>query len=124
MDKDYASEQRHLSGLVRRLSGDIPSTMRSLSELQHAALSEGALSTKTKELMSLAIAIAMRCDGCIAPHVHDAMEAGAKRQEITETIGVAVLMGGDSALTYGAEALEAVHQFEEERSGHAIRTGA
>jgi alkylhydroperoxidase/carboxymuconolactone decarboxylase family protein YurZ len=47
----------------------------------------------------------------MAYYVLDALRAGATRQEITETIGVAVLMGGGPAVMYGAEALEALAQF-------------
>lgn len=54
----------------------------------------------------------VRCDGCVAYHVHDALEAGASRDEIVEVIGVAVLMGGGPAVVYGSEALEAVEQFQ------------
>lgn len=53
----------------------------------------------------------MRCDGCIAFHVHDAVKAGASRKEIVETIGVAVLMGGGPSVMYGCEALAALDQF-------------
>jgi AhpD family alkylhydroperoxidase len=67
---------------------------------------------KIKELIALGIGIAVRCDGCIAYHVHDALRAGATHQEIVETIGVAVLMGGGPAAMYGSEALEALEQFE------------
>ena len=75
-------------------------------------MSDGALPPKIKELMALAIAVAIHCEGCIAYHVHDALYAGATREEIVETIGVAVMMGGGPAAVYGAEALEAVAQFE------------
>jgi len=75
-------------------------------------MTEGALSARTKELIALAIAITVRCDGCIAYHVHDAVHAGATRGEIVEAIGVAVLMGGGPSAIYGAEALEALEQFE------------
>lgn len=44
--------------------------------------------------------------------MHDALQAGATREEIAEAIGVAALMGGGPAMLYGAEALEAVRQFE------------
>lgn len=69
------------------------------------------LAAGTKELIALAISIAVHCDGCIAYHVHDALAAGASRQEVAETIGVAVMMGGGPAVIYGAQALEAVGQF-------------
>jgi len=61
---------------------------------------------------ALGIGIAARCDGCIAYHVHDALRAGATRKEIVETIGVAIMMGGGPATMYGAQAFEALEQFE------------
>ena len=60
----------------------------------------------------------MRCDGCIAFHVHDSLDAGATTAEISETIGVAVMMGGGPALVYGCEALEAVEQFQLAGTGY------
>jgi len=45
------------------------------------------LDTKTKELMALAISVTHGCDDCIAHHVHDAIDAGASRDEITDTHG-------------------------------------
>ncbi len=54
----------------------------------------------------------MRCDGCIAYHVHDAIQASATRLEMIEALAVAVLMGGGPAAVYAAQALEAIEQFE------------
>lgn len=94
--------------------------MDNFVKLHQAAVAPGALDTKTKELIALSIAISVRCDGCISFHVHGALSAGASRQEIAETIGVAVFMGGGPAVVYGAQALEAVNQFEalQERCPH------
>lgn len=75
-------------------------------------MSEGVLSAKVKELISLSIAVTCRCDGCIAFHVHDALKGGATREEIVESIGIAILMGGGPSVMYGCEALEALGQFE------------
>ncbi|MBD3299461.1 MAG: carboxymuconolactone decarboxylase family protein [candidate division Zixibacteria bacterium] len=91
--------------------------MSAFMRLHQAAIADGALDTKTKELISLAIGITVRCDGCIAFHVHDALQAGATRGEIVETIGVAVLMGGGPSVVYGTEALEALEQCEENMRG-------
>ncbi|MBC6995122.1 carboxymuconolactone decarboxylase family protein [Lewinella lacunae] len=85
--------------------------MQGFGALHRASTADGALNAKTKELIALGVAIAVRCDGCIAFHVHDALQAGASRAEIMETIGVAVLMGGGPALMYGCEAEEALQQF-------------
>jgi AhpD family alkylhydroperoxidase len=110
--KDYTHYYEHLQSLIARLGHDIPATMSGFGALHKNAVAEGALSAATKELVALGIAVAVRCDGCIAYHVHDALEAGGDRDEIAETIGVAVLMGGGPALMYGAEAYEALDEFE------------
>lgn len=74
------------------------------------------MTTKTKELIALGIAITVRCDGCIAFHVKDALASGVSSEEIMETIGVLVMMGGGPALIYGCEAMEALRQFSELKS--------
>ncbi len=112
--KDYPQYYEQLNGLIGKLRNDIPKTMSGFGALHKGATQSGAIDTKTKELIALGIAVAVRCDGCIAFHVHDAIEAGAERQEILEAIGVAVLMGGGPALMYGAEALAALDQFQPE----------
>lgn len=88
--------------------------MTGFGAMHGAAMEAGALSPATKELISLAVGITSRCDGCVTYHVHDALEAGASRAEIEETIGVAVVMGGAPAVVYGSDALAALDQFEAE----------
>ena len=89
----------------------MPGPMTGFARLHKKAVEDGALNAKTKELMALAIGVAVRCEGCIAYHVHDAIAAGATRQELTETIGVAIMMGGGPAAMYAAHALDAIEQF-------------
>ncbi len=110
--KNYPEYYNELQGYMRQLGEANPSVMSGFGSLHHAASEEAALSTKSKELIALGIAIAVRCDGCIAYHTADALKAGASQEEIVETIGVAVLMGGGPAAIYGAQALEALHQFQ------------
>ncbi len=117
--KNYPNHYQELSRLIGDLQAEIPETMNSFNALHKSACGEGALSTKTKELISLGIAITSRCDGCIAFHTHDAIKSGASKQEIVEAIGVAVLMGGGPAVIYGCEALEALKQFEMEKEQEA-----
>ena len=110
--KDFPKNYDDLLKLMGELGQNIPETMSAFSELHKASTGDGVLSAKVKELIALGIAITVRCDGCIAFHVHDALKVGASRDEITETIGVAVLMGGGPSVVYGCEALEALKQFE------------
>lgn len=115
MATDFPATLEHIRGLMGELGTGIPNTMKCFSSLHHSATgSTPNLDTKAKELIALGIAIAIRCEGCIAFHVHDALKSGATEAEIMETIGVAILMGGGPAVMYGCEALEALKQFEAE----------
>lgn len=69
-------------------------TMSALNRLHTAALAEGALSAKVKELMAVSIAVVTGCDGCVAFHLDAAAKVGATREEAIEALDVAVLMGG------------------------------
>jgi AhpD family alkylhydroperoxidase len=113
-EQNYPKYRRHLNLLMKRLSKELAGPVSGFAQLHSKSLEDGALSRKVKELIALGIAIAARCDACIAYHVHDAMRAGATRQEIIETIGVAMMMGGGPAIMYGCEAFEALEQFETE----------
>ncbi|MEL6894136.1 MAG: carboxymuconolactone decarboxylase family protein [Actinomycetota bacterium] len=111
MTTDYTQHRSELLDGYRRLNAAIPETMKGFSSLHRAAVADGALSTATKELMALAIGIAARCDGCITLHTHAALKAGATAEQVTEAIGVAVLMGGGPASVYAIEALDALESF-------------
>ena len=113
-EKSYPDIHSHIQKLMGQIQREIPSVMEGFGKLHHAAVGDGALDPKTKELIALGIAISVRCEGCISFHVHDALKAGATRPEIVEAIGVAILMGGGPSLMYGVEAYEALGQFEAE----------
>lgn len=113
-EQNYPKYRRRLNLLMKRLSKELAGPMSGFAQLHSQSLADGALNRKVKELIALGIAIAARCDACIAYHVHDAMRAGATRPEIIETIGVAMMMGGGPATMYGCEAFEALEQFETE----------
>ena len=90
-----------------------PTVMETFEKLHQAAGATGVLDRKIKELMALAISVTHGCDDCIAHHVHDAIEAGATREEIAEALSVAVLMGGGPGMIYASHAIDAVDQFFE-----------
>ena len=94
-----------------RLREAIPDTMRGFVTLGAGTSKAGALDAKLKELIALGISIAVRCDGCVAYHAKAARDRGASREEVAETIGVAIHMGGSPSMVYGAEALKAYDAF-------------
>lgn len=115
MKKDYREHYEELSQLMSELGTKLPGPMGGFFDLHSKSVKEGALPEKVKELIALGIAITVRCDGCIAFHVHDVLLAGGSHSEVLETIGVAIMMGGGPSVVYGCEALEAMRQIE--RSG-------
>ncbi len=112
MEKRYPEHYDRIKGLLGKLGKEAEGTMAGFGQLHKQAMADGALSAKFKELITLAISITARCEGCIAVHVRGALRAGATRQEIVEAIGVAIYMGGGPAMVYGCEAFEALGQFE------------
>lgn len=107
----YPELTRELSGMLRDLRTGHPDVMKAFSSLAQAALAPKALDTKTKELIALAVGVATRCDDCIAFHVKAAIQQGATREEIMETLGMAVYMGAGPSVMYAAHAAEALGQF-------------
>lgn len=107
----YRGVLKDLSSQHRALRQDIPEVYRGFNELSNAALAEGALPTKVKELMAMVIGVVHGCDGCIASHARGAAKAGATTQEAAEAIGVAILMNGGPATIYGARAYAAFTEF-------------
>ncbi len=75
------------------------------------AMEAGALDRKTKELIGLALVVTMQCEVCIAFHVRDCLSVGATREEIYETLNVAVMQGSGPARVYAGYAVEALDEY-------------
>ena len=114
MSKNYSETAKELGISVGKLRKAIPDTMKGFSAMATAATAEGNLEPKTKELVAIAIAVAVRCDGCIASHAKAAEKSGACRAEVLETLSMAVYMGGGPSVVYAAQALDAFDQFAEQ----------
>jgi AhpD family alkylhydroperoxidase len=97
--------------LSRNLRHQIPDVMKAFIDFHTSTMKAGALDTKTKELIALAISVSHRCDGCIASHAKGAAKQGATEAEVAEAIGVAILMNGGPATVYGPRALAAFQDF-------------
>ncbi|WP_125709475.1 MULTISPECIES: carboxymuconolactone decarboxylase family protein [Companilactobacillus] len=95
-------------GLLANASGD---PAKDFSSLHADALKDGALDQKSKELMALCVGISIRCEGCILDHLHHAIDAGASKDEIVETVNVALMMSGGPAFVYGGKAIAAMNEF-------------
>lgn len=107
---DWKAALAHTGGLLKPLRAQQAATAKGFHELHDAALAEGTISTKHKELIALAIGISKQCNDCIGFHVKAAIRAGASRDEIAETVNVVVMMNGGPGYMYGAKAMEAFDQ--------------
>ena len=106
-------QMKHIRSYTGKLSTAIPDVMKSFYALSKASSAAGALDSKTKELIALAISVAIHCDDCIAFHTHSTLQAGATKEEILEMLGVAVFMGGGPSLMYATHVMEAVEELQQ-----------
>mgnify|MGYP001393570833 CR=1 FL=1 len=111
MHKDWPTMASELSGAIKEVRLGTPEVMKAFSAMAQAATKGGAVDAKTKELIAIAIAVAIRCDGCVAFHAQAAAKLGATREEIMEVMGMALYMGAGPSLMYAAQAVEAYDQF-------------
>jgi len=102
--QDFQANMPKLAKAIPQVTDDF------VKRLMANVLKDGVLSTKQKELIALGIAIASACDYCIAIHVKKCFESGATKEEIAETCGVAILMGGGPALTYSTFVAKAIEE--------------
>lgn len=110
MHSDWNKLISELRGPLRDLRTGTPDVMKAFSAMAQAATKANALDSKTKELIALAVAVALRCDDCIAFHAKASLERGASREEVLEALGMAIYMGAGPAVMYASHAIEAYDQ--------------
>ena len=117
MSKDFVQIADDVISGVRLLREGAPDLMKAFGAVAAGATTSKAVDTKTKELMALAIGIAVHCDGCVAFHTKMAHQHGATREEVAETVALAIYMGGGPAAVLGGDALRAYNEFTARRHG-------
>jgi len=96
---------------MKQMGQTQPELISAFSKLAAAGTGDGALSRKTRELIALGIAIAVRCDDCIGFHIKALLRLGVTQEEIEEAAGTAVYMGGGPSMMYAMHALVAYKEF-------------
>jgi AhpD family alkylhydroperoxidase len=109
--KNWPDFTRGLGMELRSLRGGAPEVMKAFAAMAQSALAEGVLEPKIKELIAIAVSVATRCDDCIGFHIKAAVDRGATREEILETLGMAIYMGAGPSAMYASHALGAYTQF-------------
>ena len=104
---DWNEYRKQILSRVGEIGKLSPDTVKGYAELGGAGAKTGHLDAKTRELIALAVAISLRCDGCITVHTAAAKKFGASREEIAEALGVGISVNAGAALVYSARMLDA-----------------
>ena len=91
-------------GEITKLS---PDTVKGYATLGGAGAKTGRLDAKTRELIALAVAVSLRCDGCITVHAAEARKQGATKEELAEALGVAISINAGAALVFSTRTMDA-----------------
>lgn len=86
---------------LKTLDADAPEGMKAFWAFDKAAMAEGAIPVKYKELMALSVALTTQCPYCIAIHSDKARKAGASPQELAEVVVIAAALRAGAAITHG-----------------------
>jgi AhpD family alkylhydroperoxidase len=105
---DWKQYRDELGARIGDLATLSPDTVGGYKLASGAGSKTGRLDEKTRQLISIAVAVTTRCDGCIAFHSKAAVDAGATQEEVAEALGVAVAMNAGAALVYSARAIDAI----------------
>jgi AhpD family alkylhydroperoxidase len=108
--KTWQEKIDHRMSLMQRFGQANPEVMKAFRGLMGPGMAANAIDEKTKELVAVGIAVAIRCDDCIALHVKNAVGVGVTRQELIDVVSVCMVMGGGPSMMYGTHALEVIDE--------------
>lgn len=107
MMMDWNAYRDQMGAAVREISAANPEIVKAYAGLSHANAKSTHLDGKTRELIALAVAVTLRCDGCINAHTDAAIKAGASKEEIVDALGVAIMVNAGAAMVYSARTIDA-----------------
>lgn len=88
----------------------LPNVLKQVRDQANEVYKDGALDSKVKRLMAMAIALGAGCRNCVLGQTMYALENGATKEEILETLGVVVSIRGTTGV---AESLRVIQLLEE-----------
>jgi AhpD family alkylhydroperoxidase len=115
---DWNEYRRQLAAGVKEIGQLSPDTIKGYMALSTAGQKADLLGAKVRELIALAVAVTLRCDGCITVHAEAAIKHGATKEEIAEALGVATSVNAGAALVYSARVMDAFREYPRTASPH------
>jgi AhpD family alkylhydroperoxidase len=113
---DWNAYRGQINTGVRSFGQLSPDTVRGYLALNSAGQATSQFGDKMRELIAVAVAITLRCDGCIAVHTEAALKFGATPADLAEAMGVAISVNAGAAIIYATRSLDAFAAAEEARA--------
>jgi AhpD family alkylhydroperoxidase len=108
MMMDWNAYRDQVAATVREIATANPDLVKAYAGLHHANSKSTHLDARTRELIGLAVAVTLRCDGCINAHTDAAIKAGVTKEEIVDALGVAIMVNAGAAMVYSARTIDAL----------------
>ena len=108
---DWNDYRKQLAAGIKDIGQLSPDTIKGYMALSGAGQKTDLLGAKVHELIALAVAVTLRCDGCIAVHTAAAIQRGASKAEIAEALGVATTVNAGAALVYSTRVMDAFGEY-------------
>lgn len=97
----------------------LPETAEAFGQMRNSIFKDGFLDLKTKELISVASSVLMRCQFCVDTHSQRAVAAGAAKEEIAEAIAVAMFIAAGSQIgwtnIYGENVYDKIFETDKDK---------
>ncbi|WP_321822617.1 MULTISPECIES: carboxymuconolactone decarboxylase family protein [unclassified Burkholderia] len=108
--QDWPALLTHIGDALPRFQRVNPSTFKAFVNVLEVNHNLTEIDAKTRELIAVAVAAAIHCDGCIAYHVHEAKKAGATIKEVGAALATAMTIGMGSKFIQTTYAMDAYEQ--------------
>ncbi|MEJ0026126.1 MAG: carboxymuconolactone decarboxylase family protein [Rhizomicrobium sp.] len=114
MIRDWKDYRGQIGAAVKEMGAANPDLVKAYAAFHHANAASKHLDAKTRELIALGVAVTLRCDGCINAHTEAAVRAGASKEEITDALGVAIMVNAGATMVYSAHVIDAFHTYAQQ----------
>ena len=106
MEKQVEEFNAYRNKMNEKILASDNKVMKRIYSLDTLTYQDGALSSKTKEMLGLATSMVLRCDDCVKYHLEKCYELGTTTEEIFEIFGVANVVGGTIVIPHTRRAVE------------------
>ena len=111
MNKEELEEYRkYREKMNEKILGADHLGIKRFFNLDTQAYADGALDSKTKEMLGLVASMVLRCDDCIRYHIVRCAEEKVSRAEMVEVFNVALVVGGSIVIPHMRRAFETMEQ--------------